>query len=204
MSPDYVLGLAYAPRSSKVATTAHVLLLRKAKPKWQEGFLNGVGGKIEVGETIAGAMAREFREETGISTLPHYWTLFHQERYEGGQQGLSRVFFLHTVCAAEDLRAAVERTALTPEPCSVHEVASSTGSFMTRSKNPVMYNIRYLLAMSRTFMHLGDELPVYPVFDVDPYNDRFPLRDPTAAAAQAVFKDTLTRVAQELRRAGVL
>jgi 8-oxo-dGTP pyrophosphatase MutT (NUDIX family) len=42
-----------------------VLLVRKSKPRWQEGLLNAVGGKIESGETPYHAMCREFEEEVG-------------------------------------------------------------------------------------------------------------------------------------------
>jgi 8-oxo-dGTP diphosphatase len=53
---------------------AEVALVRKAKPAWQCGHLNGVGGKIERRESPAEAMAREFREETGVATEPSDWT----------------------------------------------------------------------------------------------------------------------------------
>ncbi len=43
-----------------------VLMIRKTKPKWQAGLLNGVGGKIEPGEKELDAMKREFLEEVGI------------------------------------------------------------------------------------------------------------------------------------------
>ncbi|HLL90976.1 MAG TPA: NUDIX domain-containing protein [Tepidisphaeraceae bacterium] len=45
---------------------ATVLLIRKRRPAWQAGKLNGVGGKIEPGETPADAMRREFHEEAGV------------------------------------------------------------------------------------------------------------------------------------------
>lgn len=45
----------------------NVVLIWKNKPKWQEGKLNGVGGKIEEGETPKSAMMREFQEETGLA-----------------------------------------------------------------------------------------------------------------------------------------
>ncbi len=44
-----------------------VALIRKERPSWQRGFLNGVGGKIEIGESFNAAMEREFQEETGCS-----------------------------------------------------------------------------------------------------------------------------------------
>lgn len=44
----------------------NVLLIRKNKPEKQKGRLNGVGGKVEEGETFKMAMEREFREEAGM------------------------------------------------------------------------------------------------------------------------------------------
>jgi len=57
---DYVLGFAFDCRCQQV------LLIQKIKPEWQAGSLNGVGGKIEKGETPLEAMSRECWEESGI------------------------------------------------------------------------------------------------------------------------------------------
>ena len=43
-----------------------LLLIRKRRPVWQAGHLNGVGGKLEHGETPIDAMKREFREEASL------------------------------------------------------------------------------------------------------------------------------------------
>jgi 8-oxo-dGTP diphosphatase len=43
-----------------------VCLIRKKRPSWQAGKLNGVGGHIEEGETAKEAMVREFYEEAGV------------------------------------------------------------------------------------------------------------------------------------------
>lgn len=45
-----------------------VLLVKKLKPVWQYGLLNGVGGVINPNETPIEAMQREFREETEASS----------------------------------------------------------------------------------------------------------------------------------------
>lgn len=55
----YVLGFAYTPDNK-------VLLIKKNKPEWQKGKLNGIGGKIELNETPLEAMNRETLEESGL------------------------------------------------------------------------------------------------------------------------------------------
>lgn len=49
----------------------NVLLIEKLKPEWQAGKYNGVGGKIEPGETPYEAMVREFQEEAAL-TIPDW------------------------------------------------------------------------------------------------------------------------------------
>jgi 8-oxo-dGTP diphosphatase len=63
---EYVAGFMFD--SDRVA------LIRKNRPEWQKGKLNGIGGHIESGETPGFAMSREFEEETGYKTsLPEWW-----------------------------------------------------------------------------------------------------------------------------------
>lgn len=45
----------------------NVILIRKKKPAWQLGKLNGVGGKVENNEIPKDAMIREYKEEAGIT-----------------------------------------------------------------------------------------------------------------------------------------
>src|SRR4051794_29957490 len=66
---NYVLGMAFSRDSRSM------VLIEKKNPEWMCGFLNGVGGKIEPGETPIKAMQREFREETGVNTSTHDWDL---------------------------------------------------------------------------------------------------------------------------------
>ena len=66
----YVTGFLF----SKDAT--HVVLIQKRRPAWQQGLLNGVGGKIENDELSCGAMVREFYEETGVLVTQDQWTCY--------------------------------------------------------------------------------------------------------------------------------
>jgi 8-oxo-dGTP diphosphatase len=66
----YVLGFLFDPSGQEV------VLIKKKKPLWQAGRLNGVGGKIEEYETARKAMVREFKEETGVFIEDEKWTHF--------------------------------------------------------------------------------------------------------------------------------
>ena len=55
----YVVGFLFDGKG-------YVALINKTHPEWQKGRLNGIGGKIEDGETPEVAMRREFYEEAGL------------------------------------------------------------------------------------------------------------------------------------------
>lgn len=57
---SYVVGFLFDGRGN-------VALIRKNRPDWQKGRLNGIGGHIEPGETPEEAIVREFREEAGAT-----------------------------------------------------------------------------------------------------------------------------------------
>lgn len=66
----YVVGFMFDQPMLKVA------LIRKNKPEWQRGLLNGLGGKIESEESALYAMRREFMEESGYLTDESNWKHF--------------------------------------------------------------------------------------------------------------------------------
>lgn len=68
---DYVVGFLFRLGGDEVA------LIRKNKPAFQKGLLNGVGGKVEPDELPISAMIREFEEEAGAYILGwrHYATM---------------------------------------------------------------------------------------------------------------------------------
>ena len=63
----YCLGFAFDTMMQEV------VLVRKNRPSFLAGLLNGVGGKIEEGENARDAMSREFKEETGILICDWIW-----------------------------------------------------------------------------------------------------------------------------------
>lgn len=56
----YCLGFLFDLQGASVA------LIQKRKPAWQLNRFNGIGGKVEDGETPYAAMCREFQEEAGL------------------------------------------------------------------------------------------------------------------------------------------
>lgn len=64
----YCVGLAFN------AGMTYVALVKKTHPEWQAGKWNGVGGKLEPGESPLEAMRREFSEGCSIQTVD--WDLF--------------------------------------------------------------------------------------------------------------------------------
>lgn len=71
---EYVVGFLIDPRWREVA------LLLKARPAWQKGLLNGIGGKVEAGETPLQAMIRECGEEASGQPVSGGW--FHRVTVE--------------------------------------------------------------------------------------------------------------------------
>ncbi len=69
----YVVGFLF--NNSKLA------LIKKNRPEWQRGKLNGIGGHIKVGETPLEAMKREFSEEASdfINEWEYYCTMNYPE-----------------------------------------------------------------------------------------------------------------------------
>jgi 8-oxo-dGTP diphosphatase len=64
---NYVNGFMINP------VTRDVLFIKKNRPTFQVGKWNGIGGKLEKGESPIEAMVREFREETGVVTAQNDW-----------------------------------------------------------------------------------------------------------------------------------
>lgn len=130
------------------APPTDVVLIRKNRPEWQAGKLNGVGGKIEGGETVLQAMRREFTEETGVRVRK--WELFARLRWEEGI-----VHFLRSFTTAERMLAC--RT-MTDESVEVHGI--HTLALPGPGRVNVTPNLRWLVPLAA---HRHD---TYDVIDV--------------------------------------
>lgn len=133
----YVVGFLLDPTLSKV------VLMRKNRPDFQAGLLNGVGGKVEAGETALDAMRREFSEEAGMSGLE--WSDYMHLTTER-----SEITFFR---ATGNVHAAVTTT---DEPVGVYGVAD------VMDRCDTMPNIRWCIQMARSFA-FGEHAPSFQV-----------------------------------------
>lgn len=126
---DYVLGFAFDESRD------NILLIKKTKPEWQKGFLNGIGGKIEEGEWPEEAMIREFKEECGIDTTKRDWkefALMRSKADDGFNIWCYKAFLSH------DLVKLYETT-------TEEEVLCFTMAEFRENDLPLLSNIRWLV-----------------------------------------------------------
>lgn len=97
---QYVLGFAFSENRM------HAVLIKKEKPEWQKGCLNGVGGKIEAYDADHyDAMVREFEEETGLATTRDQWNMFGQMNFENDVIGGRAEVYLFRMFSNEIYKA---------------------------------------------------------------------------------------------------
>lgn len=135
---EYVVGFAFT------ADKQHVALIQKARPTWQRGKLNGIGGHVEDGESWAQAQAREFAEETGVDIHPSKWVAF---ATLNGAGYLVRCFY-----AFDD--AVRNILSITDEPVSLYRVADLPNL-------PAIPNLQYLIPLALDEEHIGVPLFSY-------------------------------------------
>jgi 8-oxo-dGTP diphosphatase len=135
----YVAGFMFSSCRQLVA------LIRKNKPAWQKGKLNGIGGKVEDGESSLDAMVREFAEETGITVMPEHWSDFCCMKGEG----FTVVFF----ASIGDLGALRSMEDEQVEIVGLHEI--------NLLRSDLVENLPWLISLALD--HLQDGRPVYAV-----------------------------------------
>ncbi len=136
----YVLGFLFTEDRQQL------VLIRKNKPEWQDRKWNGVGGKIESGETPLEAMCREFEEETGVTSLPHDWTA------ECTLKAPNNVVFVFSAFSNVAMRVKSK----TIEPVELQRVAYLPG------RVDLVSNLHYLIPMCLYSDHLKGTVINYP------------------------------------------
>ena len=99
---NYVAGFMFDFKKERVA------LIKKVKPEWQKGLLNGIGGKIEINETAAAAMVREFEEETGFKTMESDWFPLIKMKGTNGQWVVNFFFCTNRLASFEALKTTTD------------------------------------------------------------------------------------------------
>ncbi len=136
----YVVGFLLDPTLSKV------VLIRKLKPEWQRGLLNGVGGKIgdvNPKETPEEAMHREFKEEAGVESLD--WT-----PYLTLQTPHSEIHFFRAIGNVHKAETKLD------EEIGVYDVHD------VMDRCDTIANLRWCIQMARTF-HFGERAQKFEV-----------------------------------------
>lgn len=132
MSKTYCVGFLFS------TDLQNVVLIKKNRPALQVGKLNGVGGKVEAGESYHDAMVREFSEEAGV--LVPKWELFHTEVYYETN---------NTVKFFTAVHERVKLVKLTDEDPNWFHLNKWP-------QLPHMYNLKYLVPMALTWHEFVD------------------------------------------------
>jgi len=120
-----------------------VLLIEKQRPDWQAGLLNGIGGRVEQAEHVDASMVREFREETGITTVEADWLRFAALRQD-------EVFTVQCYLAMGDIYAAKTMTDERVLQVSLSDMED----------HATVPNVRWLVPLARDFIRTAGPLLV--------------------------------------------
>jgi 8-oxo-dGTP diphosphatase len=124
--PAFVVGLLFSEDGD------WLVLVTKNRPAWQKGLRNGIGGKVEPGETPAAAMRRECIEEIGVDPD---WSHFTCLEYPGA--------LLHFF-AARDHVAYMDACAQTDE-----DIIRVALNMLDISSLRLIPNLKWLIPMGR-------------------------------------------------------
>lgn len=133
---QYVCGFLFSPDYE------HVVLVRKNKPEFLKGNLNGVGGKVELGESIQKAMSREFMEETGVPIGSSIWNIFCSLESETGREKPYIVYFLYATSKLYNYAKTMEE-----EYVDIYEVSE------LKEYSKLQPNCLWLLEMALSFQN---------------------------------------------------
>jgi 8-oxo-dGTP pyrophosphatase MutT (NUDIX family) len=149
-----------------------VVLIRKNRPEFQAGLLNGVGGKIETerGESPRRAMVREFFEETGVQTTPDEWTMFAELQCYDHKEGDGWMHVVYCfVCKStkhwSSVRTMTDETVelhAFPLPNTVWDDPKFAADATPLMRSSLIHNVPWLLEMA-TAKHCNDRVGYYTI-----------------------------------------
>ena len=137
---SYVLGFLFSE------SLQYVALIRKNRPEWQQGKLNGIGGHIELGEDPHTAMGREFGEEAAHPVTD--WTCFGRLRGEGWM-----VFLFHSIWHES-----------TPMPSNSSDEGEVNPYFIPNLRT-TLPNLRYLIPMALNHISAEDKCLFFDIYE---------------------------------------
>lgn len=165
---EWVVGFLVNPRADTV------VLVRKNRPEWQAGLLNGVGGKVEEADrdpgftydAIQNAMSREFGEEAGVYVPPAAWdpmvsltAVAVENRAGEPTPSTGVVHFLRSIGSATDLDACTTKT---DEEIGVWTIGDLLDIGGWVDGPPMIPNLRWLLPLA---VHVADDYAPFQVVE---------------------------------------
>lgn len=134
----------------------YVLLIKKNRgPSFNIGKWNGIGGKIELGESPRGCVSREFHEEAGIYIPPEEWYCFHTETHLARlEQKLNPRLYCLTAKVSDNEFCSFK--SMTDEPVRSFRVSESgvpkiPFAYEKSRAEEGVYNLNYLVCMAQTW-----------------------------------------------------
>lgn len=159
MSTRMVCGFLFNSTCSTVA------LIKKNRPLWQAGKLNGIGGHVERSESDLIAMQREFYEETGYAHA--HWREFCEFTVSTERR---IVTFFADATSDEFLASLGSRTDEQVVIYDVNDLLTPVGNIdqdYHLDPNPdFVYNLRWLIPMAIEYIS-RDEDQTFSIVSVD-------------------------------------
>ena len=128
-------------------TFEHVLLIKKNRPAWQAGMLNGIGGKVEEFDLSNWyAQAREFFEETGLRIAADRWRKIAKMVSKNHEDAVDK-FSVDVFYAVAPLSYMQEFRSTTDEVVVLHAI---TYLSLIAEESGLLPNVPLLIALART------------------------------------------------------
>lgn len=128
---NYCLGFLFSEDRERV------LLIEKNQRTWQAGKVNGIGGKVELGESNEDAMRRECHEEIGLE-VPWWHEFGH---FSFGKPGTIADSTIFCFAATGDIDSAIQ--------CTDEKIFIVPSSALPPHS---LYNLHWLVPMAKHYL----------------------------------------------------